>query len=38
MHAEAGLETLEILSSVNEEPYQLGSPRLIMVSEKRGPE
>src|SRR5271154_5391017 len=30
MHAEAGLEPLDLLGSTNEEAYQLGSPRLIM--------
>jgi SAM-dependent methyltransferase len=34
MHVEAGLQPVELLGSVNGEPYQLGSPRLILVSEK----
>ena len=33
MHAEAGLQPVELLGSVNGESYQLGSPRLIIVSE-----
>jgi SAM-dependent methyltransferase len=32
MHQEAGLETIELLGSIAGEPYQLGSPRLILVS------
>jgi SAM-dependent methyltransferase len=35
MHAEAGLETIELLGSTAGEPFQLGSPRLILISEKR---
>ncbi len=35
MHVEAGLEPVELLSSIGGDPYQLGSPRLIVVSEKR---
>jgi SAM-dependent methyltransferase len=34
MHEEAGLQPVEMLSSVAGEPYQLGSPRLILVSQK----
>jgi len=34
MHVEAGLHPIDLLGSVNGEPYQLGSPRLILVSEK----
>ncbi len=34
MHADAGLEPVELLSSTNAEPYQIGSPRLILVSNK----
>lgn len=34
MHVEAGLEPLELLSSFNGDPYQLGSPRLVLVSKK----
>ena len=34
MHAEAGLEPVDMFGSVAEEPYQLGSPRLILVSQK----
>ena len=34
LHSEAGLEPLEMLSSVAGEPYQLGSPRLILVSRR----
>jgi SAM-dependent methyltransferase len=33
MHQEAGLETIELLGSTGGEPYQLGSPRLILVSQ-----
>jgi SAM-dependent methyltransferase len=32
MHREAGLEPLQLLASTNAEPYQMGSPRLILVS------
>jgi cyclopropane fatty-acyl-phospholipid synthase-like methyltransferase len=35
MQIDAGLEPLQLLASVNGEPYQLGSPRLILVSAKR---
>lgn len=35
MHREAGLETEELLGSTAGEPYQLGSPRLLLVSVKR---
>ncbi len=35
MHAAAGLQPLELLGSVDGEPYQSGSPRLILVAEKR---
>lgn len=34
MHVEAGLEVVELLGSFTSEPYQLGSPRLILVSQK----
>jgi SAM-dependent methyltransferase len=34
MHAEAGLEVEQLLGSFTGEPYQLGSPRLILVSQK----
>jgi SAM-dependent methyltransferase len=34
MHAEAGLETVELLGSTAGEPFQLGSQRLILISEK----
>ncbi len=34
MHDEAGLRPVELLGSTNREPYQLGSPRLILVSAK----
>jgi SAM-dependent methyltransferase len=34
LHAEAGLQPLELLGSANGEPYQPGSPRLILVSAK----
>jgi len=34
MHVEAGLEVAELLGSFGGEPYQLGSPRLILVSLK----
>jgi SAM-dependent methyltransferase len=33
MHAEAGLQPVELLGSIDGEPYRLGSPRLIIVSE-----
>ena len=35
LHIEAGLETMELLSSISGEPYRLGSQRLIIVSKKR---
>ena len=35
MHREAGLEVVDLLGSFGGEPYQLGSPRLILVSRKR---
>jgi SAM-dependent methyltransferase len=35
MHADAGLETMELLASTAGEPYQLGSQRLILIAEKR---
>ena len=35
MHAEAGLKMVDLFSSVAGEPYQLGSPRLILVSSKQ---
>jgi len=35
MHSEAGLEMVELLGSIAGEPYQLGSQRLILVSQKR---
>ena len=34
MHAAAGLRPTALLSSTNDEPYQIGSPRLILVSTK----
>jgi SAM-dependent methyltransferase len=34
MHQEAGLQNVELLNWYNEEPYQLGSPGLIVVSQK----
>jgi SAM-dependent methyltransferase len=33
MHAEAGLQPVELLGSIDGEAYQLGSPRLIIISE-----
>ena len=33
MHRQAGLEPIELLGSINGDPYQLGSPRLIVISE-----
>ena len=35
MHAAAGLHPLELYGSFTEEPYRLGSPRLILVSAKQ---
>lgn len=35
MHVEAGLQPAELLGSINGEPYEMGSPRLILVSVKR---
>jgi len=35
MHVRAGLEPVELHSSIGGEPYQLGSPRLILISERR---
>jgi SAM-dependent methyltransferase len=32
MHADAGLRPVELLSSLNRDPYQIGSPRLILIS------
>jgi|SRR5215471_8810065 len=34
MHAAAGLRPVKLLGSTNEEPYQIGSPRLILISAK----
>jgi SAM-dependent methyltransferase len=34
MHVQAGLQPIDLLGSVKGEPYQPGSPRLILVSEK----
>jgi len=34
MHQEAGLQPVELFSSTSGEPYQIGSPRLILVSSK----
>jgi SAM-dependent methyltransferase len=34
MHAEAGMTPVDLIASVNGEAYDLGSPRLILVSEK----
>ncbi|MFL6352108.1 MAG: class I SAM-dependent methyltransferase [Bryobacteraceae bacterium] len=34
MHAEAGLEPLDLLGSIAGEPFQLGSQRLILICEK----
>jgi SAM-dependent methyltransferase len=34
MHADAGLNLVEMLASVQGDPYQLGSPRLILVTER----
>jgi SAM-dependent methyltransferase len=36
MHQEAGLGMIELLGSIGGEPYQLGSPRLILVSRRGG--
>jgi SAM-dependent methyltransferase len=35
MHKNAGLVPMELFSSINSEPYQIGSPRLILVSKKQ---
>ena len=35
MHAKAGLDTVELLSYAGDEPFKLGTPGLMMVSEKR---
>jgi hypothetical protein len=35
MHKEAGLQPVELLGSTKTEPYQIGSPRLILVSTKQ---
>lgn len=37
LHAYAGLQPLELFGSFSKDPYQLGSPRLILVSEKKTP-
>jgi hypothetical protein len=34
IHAEAGLNPVELLASTDGEAYQLGSPRLILISAK----
>ena len=34
MQIQAGLEPVELLGSIGGEPYQLGSPRLMMISER----
>jgi len=34
LHREAGLEPIQLLGSLSGEPYQLGSPRMILTSEK----
>ena len=34
MQSEAGLQTLELLASMGGEPYQFGSPGLILIAEK----
>lgn len=34
MHLEAGLETVDLLGSAGGERYQIGSPRLILISQK----
>lgn len=35
LHEEADLEIIEMLGSINGEAYQLGSPRLILTSQRR---
>lgn len=35
MHVQASLQPLDLLGSISGEPYQIGSPRLILVSERR---
>ncbi len=35
MHVNAGLQPVELLGSTHAEPYQIGSPRLLLVSVKR---
>ena len=35
MHMDAGLLPIELLSSTSSEPYQIGSPRLLLVSMKQ---
>jgi SAM-dependent methyltransferase len=37
MHSRAGLEPVQLLASTAGEPYQLGSPRLLLVSRKQPP-
>ncbi len=34
MHADAGLALVDLFGSMNAEPYQIGSPRLILVTSK----
>jgi hypothetical protein len=34
MHAQAGLKLVEAVGSLEGEPYSLGSPRLILVTER----
>jgi hypothetical protein len=36
MHRDAGLLPVELLGSSDSEPYQIGSPRLILVSRAAG--
>jgi hypothetical protein len=35
MHRDVGLMPVELFGSTNAEPYQLGSPRLLLVSAKQ---
>lgn len=35
LHADAGFDPAQLLASTEREPYRIGSPRLLLVSEKR---
>lgn len=35
LHADAGLETVALMASIAEEPYRVGSPRLLLITRKQ---